>query len=1182
MALPSILARRISNRIHRLARLRRAACDYGAEPLERRLLLAANSWKAAVSGDWDLGSNWSAGHVPTASEDVSISVAGSYTVTKSTNTADSAHSLSASHPLVITGGKITVATTSSGNITLQGGTLAGGTINSALSFTINSGTLDAVTLGVDQTIPSGTSLRVSDGILLNGHTITLTAGPSSATLYFLQGTSAAQTITGPGNIVLAGSSPNLDTVNVYGTTAAPVTFTSNVSIKASAGGLVNDVYSQAGGFLFNGTMTAGPGAGTLTVNAITNKGSISASGSGSLTITNLANTAGKTVSITGSGTLDLEGTSWTNAGTIAETNSNVKLGGTFTKAALGTFNRTGGTVDLTGTMDVANGPLAFTATTGSWNLVAGTIKNISLLTFTGANQLLFTLNSGTLDKVTLGTDLTIPGGTSLRISDGMQMNGHTITLAAGPSSATLYFLQGTSASQTISGPGTIVFAGSSPNLDTVNVYGTSAAPVTFTANITIKSPNGGLLNDVYAQPAGFLFNGAITVGPGAGTLNINSITNKGSIGIGGGASATISSLVNTAGKTVSITGGGTLGLEGTGWTNAGTISETSSIVKLGGTFTKTGLGTLTRSGGTIDLTGTMDVAGSTLAFTATTGSWNLVAGTVKNATITFTGANQLIPTINSGTLDHVTLGSDISIPSGTSLRASDGFNLNSHNVTLLAGPSSATLYFLQGTSASQTISGPGTILFAGSSPNLDTLNVYGTSAAPVTFASNLTISGSAGLINDVYSQAAGFLQLGTITATGGTQPLRINCVTNKGVIQATPNTTVQFLGTNVNQGTIAAMGGTVNFTTAFSAGSGVFVEGIGGTSAGNGLGQFTTPTPSTATLTFGGTLDVILLNNFTPSNGAAFTAFKYVGKAGAFATQNLNAGNGVSFTATFGATSATLKAATGGASVASRAGGTVTMNGTAAADTMTVTNSPSPLVLVATRGGVTSVFSSALVTALTLNGGDNDDIINVSSVNLPSVLNGGNGNDKLTGGGGNDQLLGGAGNDSLVGNGGNDRLDGGEGNDTGVGGNGDDTYVFANAAANQTDFVGEAAGQGTDLLDFSACTVALNVNMGANTMATMTNRTINAFTAGQFANFENLTGGSAADVLVGNAAANVIHGNAGNDKITGGAGADQLFGDDGSDTFVAGDGFKDSIDGGPGTGDVVSTKDATDIITGVP
>src|SRR3954464_4062349 len=62
----------------------RRSCARVASPVERlegRVLLAANAWKSAVSGNWTDATRWSLGHVPTATEDVSITVAGSYTVT---------------------------------------------------------------------------------------------------------------------------------------------------------------------------------------------------------------------------------------------------------------------------------------------------------------------------------------------------------------------------------------------------------------------------------------------------------------------------------------------------------------------------------------------------------------------------------------------------------------------------------------------------------------------------------------------------------------------------------------------------------------------------------------------------------------------------------------------------------------------------------------------------------------------------------------------------------------------------------------------------------------------------------------------------------------------------------------------------------------------------------------------
>ncbi len=63
----------------------------------------------------------------------------------------------------------------------------------------------------------------------------------------------------------------------------------------------------------------------------------------------------------------------------------------------------------------------------------------------------------------------------------------------------------------------------------------------------------------------------------------------------------------------------------------GTITATNSTVNLGGNFTLAGLGSFTRSGGTVNLTGTLNNTGTTLAFTAATGSWDLVGGTITAA-----------------------------------------------------------------------------------------------------------------------------------------------------------------------------------------------------------------------------------------------------------------------------------------------------------------------------------------------------------------------------------------------------------------------------------------------------------------------------------------------------------------------------------------------------------------------
>jgi hypothetical protein len=81
-------------RRHRDRRANRRRQTYSCEALEPRLLLAAVSWDAgAGDGLWNSAANWSNDAVPTAADDVTIDLAGTYTVTLS-GTAASINSLS--------------------------------------------------------------------------------------------------------------------------------------------------------------------------------------------------------------------------------------------------------------------------------------------------------------------------------------------------------------------------------------------------------------------------------------------------------------------------------------------------------------------------------------------------------------------------------------------------------------------------------------------------------------------------------------------------------------------------------------------------------------------------------------------------------------------------------------------------------------------------------------------------------------------------------------------------------------------------------------------------------------------------------------------------------------------------------------------------------------------------------
>jgi Ca2+-binding RTX toxin-like protein len=176
-----------------------------------------------------------------------------------------------------------------------------------------------------------------------------------------------------------------------------------------------------------------------------------------------------------------------------------------------------------------------------------------------------------------------------------------------------------------------------------------------------------------------------------------------------------------------------------------------------------------------------------------------------------------------------------------------------------------------------------------------------------------------------------------------------------------------------------------------------------------------------------------------------------------------------------------------------------------------------------------------------------------------------------------ENILGGAGNDKLTGNALANKMNGGAGNDELYGLAGDDTFdeqhgwdasvlaaavpvAIDDAASSGNDKI--SGGEGVDTVDYSARSVALDVDMvGTVAAADADDGASGLETDDVFADCENLIGGVGANTLVGNDSDNVITGGAAADSISGGKGNDTLFGLAGDDTLAGGDG-DDTIDGG--------------------
>ena len=217
----------MKNRLKLFLRHRRAVDKRRplVEAVESRLLFSGtvNAWKSAVSGDWDTSANWTLGHVPLASEDVQITVAGNYSVGHSVGKTDAVHSLVSTHPFTMSSGTLTLGTTAqvSNLFTLAGGTLSGGTIlrgSGGQGVIVTKGTLSGVAVDTDLTVTAFDTLVISNSFTVTGK-LTLTNATlqvSGKTSYFLPATSLdGVSLVATGGATL--SAPNVTSVTITST-----------------------------------------------------------------------------------------------------------------------------------------------------------------------------------------------------------------------------------------------------------------------------------------------------------------------------------------------------------------------------------------------------------------------------------------------------------------------------------------------------------------------------------------------------------------------------------------------------------------------------------------------------------------------------------------------------------------------------------------------------------------------------------------------------------------------------------------------------------------------------------------------------------------------------------------------------------------------------------------------------
>ncbi len=420
------------------------------------LLHAATVAWVGGSGDWDTATYWSTGALPGPNDDVVIGSGPGITVTHSTG-ADSVNSILSQQAFVLSGGSLAVSTTfeASNTFTLSGGTLQNATVvtTNGAGLIVNSGTLDGVTingvLDVGNSV-DGARLTVLDGLTLNGTMLVgnPTNGSSGRALF----RNASQTLGGSGTVVFGNYAANF----IAGYDNATLTIGAGITVHGQNGyvGVAGN-----GSIINQGTISCDVNGGLITSQmtppfTFVNQGMLAMSNGGQLDVQGLVGNLGQmspitngaftlsgtytnnlALNVTNGGTLNLNG-NWVNTGTIDATNATVNLGGDFTVAGLGVFNRSGGAVNLTGLLDNTNTTLAFNASTGSWVLNGGTVAGGTISETNGAELI---VSAGTLDGVTVDGTLDVGnsiGGAVLTVLDGLTLNG---TMLVGNPSQSGYY-----------------------------------------------------------------------------------------------------------------------------------------------------------------------------------------------------------------------------------------------------------------------------------------------------------------------------------------------------------------------------------------------------------------------------------------------------------------------------------------------------------------------------------------------------------------------------------------------------------------------------------------------------------------------------------------------------------------------------------------------------------------------
>jgi hypothetical protein len=678
-----------------------------------------------------------------------------------------------------------------GSWNLSGGSVVGGTLNfsagSRLAPSSSGGTLQDVQVN-GELIADTTSATVRITGSTRFTAVRLAANAANvqfATGYTLMDLVVAEGAPAGGRSIVGA---------VGGTGVLTIAPSGVIRLAANSGGNLSISNSSAMTLVNNGLISAEAAGRTLSFNntTVTNNGTIQVSdGAIDLSPTNWTNAGA--ITATG-GVLSLAGM-WSSAGTITETNATVNLGGSFSSNAF-SIARTGGTINVTGSMDNTGNTITLNAATGSWNLSGGTITG-GTLAFTGGNRLAITSGSGTLQDVQVNGELLADTtSASVRIAGSTRFTA--LRLAA--NAANVQITTGYTLMDLIVAEGAAVGGRSIVGA----VGGTGTLTVGPTGVIRLAAGAGGNLTISNSSALTLINNGLISAEATGRTLSVNNttFTNNAAAQVSAGI-LDLSPTNWTNAGTITATDA-TLSLGGT-WSNSGTITEANSTVNLGGSFGAAGLA-IARTGGTINVTGTMDNTGATFTFNSTTGPWTLHGGTITGGTLVFNADNRLQMTSSGGILQDVRVTGELLLDTtSASVRVAGSTRFTAARLSANA----ASMQFAPGYTLMDLVVAEGaavggrSVLGAVGGTGTLTVGPTGVIRLGAGAGGNLTISNSSALT---------LINNGLITAeaTGRTLAFNNTAVTNNATIQVTAGT-LDLSPTNwTNAGTLAATDGTLS------------------------------------------------------------------------------------------------------------------------------------------------------------------------------------------------------------------------------------------------------------------------------------------------------------------------------------------------------------------------------------